>query len=184
MIKMTTSYKTLQNAMTKRKGRAAKRKEGSRCQNDEMKEKMRIRWPRDWGQTYPHPTIFMKFLDESQLPHFQKIGGFYPPLHTPLWLRHSCSPRKLNDLIVMPSIACSTSRPAHLSENNCIPVFNIFELLQNPGFIEDEIEMLLQEVLRLFYSSYYVITDIYVVLKITFMFILITFLTLLLCLAC
>ena len=43
VIKMTTSYKTVQNAMTKRKGKAAKMKEGSKCQNDEMKEKIRIR---------------------------------------------------------------------------------------------------------------------------------------------
>ena len=43
VIKMTTSHKTIQNAMTKKKGNAAKIKEKSRCQNDEMKEKMRIR---------------------------------------------------------------------------------------------------------------------------------------------
>ena len=40
---MTTSYKTIQNAMTKKKGKAAKIKERSRCQNDEMKDRMRIR---------------------------------------------------------------------------------------------------------------------------------------------
>ena len=40
---MTTSHTTLQDAMTKKKGKAAKMKERSRCQNDEIKEKMRIR---------------------------------------------------------------------------------------------------------------------------------------------
>ena len=43
VIKMTTSHKTLQNAMNKKKGKSAKIKERSRCQNDEMKEKMIIR---------------------------------------------------------------------------------------------------------------------------------------------
>ena len=43
VIKMTLSHKTLQNAMAKEKGKAAKMKERSRCQNNEMKEKMRIR---------------------------------------------------------------------------------------------------------------------------------------------
>ena len=43
VIKMATSYKTLQNVMAKEKGKATKMKERSRCQNDEMKEKMRIR---------------------------------------------------------------------------------------------------------------------------------------------
>ena len=44
---------------------------------------MRIRWPRGRGQTYPYPTIFMKFLTESKLPHFQKNGGYLPP-YTPV----------------------------------------------------------------------------------------------------
>ena len=43
VIKITTSYKTVQNAMTKEEGKATKMKQKSRCQNDEMKEKMRIR---------------------------------------------------------------------------------------------------------------------------------------------
>ena len=42
-IKMTTNHKTIQNAMNKKKGKAAKMKERSRCQNDEMKDRMRIR---------------------------------------------------------------------------------------------------------------------------------------------
>ena len=44
---MTTSQKTIQNAMTIKKGKAAKMKERSRCQNYEIKEKMGIRLLRD-----------------------------------------------------------------------------------------------------------------------------------------
>ena len=132
----------------------------------------------------PTPYNFYEIFGRISITTISKNWGVFTPSYTPPWLRYSCSPRKLNDLIVMPSIACSTSRPAHLSENNCMPVFNIFELLQNPAFIEDKIEMHLYGTLCLFCSSYYVITDISVVLKITSMFILITFLTLLLCLAC
>ena len=84
VIKMTTSHKTIQNAMTKKEGKAAKFKERSRCQNDEMKDRMRIRWSRDWGQTYPYPTIFRTFLDESKLPHFQKNRGIFTPPYTPM----------------------------------------------------------------------------------------------------
>ena len=40
--KKTTSYKPLQNAMTKKKGKATKMEERSRYQNDELKEKIRI----------------------------------------------------------------------------------------------------------------------------------------------
>ena len=43
VIKMITSYKTLHDARTKKKGKAAEMKERNRCQNDEMKEKMKIR---------------------------------------------------------------------------------------------------------------------------------------------
>ena len=43
VIKLTTNPKTIQNAINKKKGKAVKIKERSRCQNDEMKEKMRIR---------------------------------------------------------------------------------------------------------------------------------------------
>ena len=76
---MKTSHKS-QNyteAMNKKKGKAAKIKERSRCQNDEMKDRMRIWWTRDLGQTYPYPTIFMTFLDESKLPYF--LGSYGPP---------------------------------------------------------------------------------------------------------
>ena len=34
-----------------------------------------------------------------------------------------------------------SSRPTHLSEYSSMPVFNIFELLQNAAFADDKIEM-------------------------------------------
>ena len=43
VIKMTTSHRSIQNAMNKKEGEAAKMKERNRYQNDEMKEMMRIR---------------------------------------------------------------------------------------------------------------------------------------------
>ena len=42
-----------------------------------MKSLMHVR-----GHTYPYPKIFMTFLNESELPHFQKSGGVFTP-HTP-----------------------------------------------------------------------------------------------------
>ena len=34
---------------------------------------------KSWRQTYPYPKIFMRSLDESKLPYFQKSGGYLPP---------------------------------------------------------------------------------------------------------
>ena len=33
------------------------------------------------------------------------------------------------------------NKPTHLTENNCMAVFNTFKLLQTSVFIEDEIQM-------------------------------------------
>ena len=39
------------------------------------------------------------------------------------------------------TILYSTNKPTRLSENNCLPIFNIFELLQISVFTEDRIEI-------------------------------------------
>ena len=38
------------------------------------------------------------------------------------------------------NMACSTNRISHLSENNCMSIFIVFELLLSIVFIEDEID--------------------------------------------
>ena len=107
VIKMTKSHKTLQNAMNKKKGKAAKMKGRNRCQNDEMKDRMRIIWTIDWGQTYRYPTIFMTFLDESKLPQFQKSEGINPPF-TPVAppLGQSLFPFIVNNIFMFKCTSC------------------------------------------------------------------------------
>ena len=39
------------------------------------------------------------------------------------------------------NMACSTNRISHLSENNCMSIFIVFELLLSTVFIEDEIDI-------------------------------------------